>query len=237
MINKVKVIAFDADDTLWICEPYFQELNAQFLDMMADFIPPQLAAQELHKTVGANIGLYGYGIKPYSLSMIETIIRITGEELSGKYIKKVIALAHEMLARPIELLDGVEQVLQTLQPEYRIAVATKGDLLDQERKIKNSGIAHYFHHIEIMSEKHEDDYSKLIKRLGVQPDEFLMLGNSLKSDIIPVLALGAHAIHIPYYVTWEFERVEGDVSHPNLRTLNSIKEVLPILQRGVITSL
>jgi putative hydrolase of the HAD superfamily len=162
--------------------------------------------------------------------MIETIIRITGEELSGKYVKKVIALAHEMLAKPIELLDGVEQVLQTLHPDYRIAVATKGDLLDQERKIKNSGLADYFHHIEIMSEKHENDYSKLIKRLDVQPDEFLMLGNSLKSDILPVLALGAHAIHIPYYVTWEFERVEQDVSHLNFRTLNSIREVLPMLQ-------
>lgn len=232
MINKVKVIAFDADDTLWICEPYFQELNAQFLNMMADFIPPQLAAQELHKTVGENIALYGYGIKPYSLSMIEAVIRITGEERSGKYVKKVIELAQDMLAKPIELLEDVELVLQSLRSDYRIAVATKGDLLDQERKLKNSGIEHYFHHIEIMSEKHEDDYSRMIKRLGVAPDEFLMLGNSLKSDIIPVLALGAHAIHIPYYVTWEFERVEGNVTHPNLKTLTSIKEVLPMLKRN-----
>ena len=134
-----------------------------------------------------------------------------------------------MLDKPIVLLEGVEEVLDALKGKYKLVVATKGDLLDQERKLIKSGLSHYFHHIEIMSEKKEADYQKLIKHLDISFESFMMLGNSLKSDVIPVLALNGHAVHIPYHTTWEHETVDGDIKHPNFRQVETIKEVLSFL--------
>lgn len=134
-----------------------------------------------------------------------------------------------MLAKPIEILDGVENVLQSLKGKYRLVVATKGDLLDQERKLKKSKLEHYFHHIEIMSEKQDSDYLKLIRHLDIKTEEFLMLGNSLKSDIMPVLSIGGHGIHIPYHTTWAHEHIEHSIDHPNFRQVSTIKEILPYL--------
>jgi putative hydrolase of the HAD superfamily len=158
----IKVIAFDADDTLWINEPYFQETEKQFCALLEDYLPHHTVSRELLKTEIANLPLYGYGIKGFMLSMIETVLKVTDKTIKLEVIEKTIALGKELLARPIELLDGVEEVLLNLKDHYRLVVATKGDLLDQERKLKNSGIEHYFHHIEIMSDKGESDYLKLI---------------------------------------------------------------------------
>jgi putative hydrolase of the HAD superfamily len=144
-------------------------------------------------------------------------------------IEKAIEYGKELLAKPIELLDGIEEVLKKLKPDYRLVVATKGDLLDQERKLKKSGLEHYFHHIEIMSDKKEKDYLKLIKHLDIQPAEFLMIGNSLKSDILPVLEIGGHAIHVPYHTTWAHEKIEGTIEHPNFNQVESIHEVLSLI--------
>jgi putative hydrolase of the HAD superfamily len=226
---KIQVIAFDADDTLWVNEPYFVEIQNKFCVLLEDYMPAHSIAKELYKTEIENLALYGYGVKGFMLSMVETAIRVSNHTVTPALIEKVIGYGRELLQKPIELLDGVEEVLQSLKDKYRLVVATKGDLLDQERKLKRSGLAHYFHHIEIMSDKQEADYKKLVKHLDIQPDQFLMLGNSLKSDVMPVLAIGGHAIHIPYHTTWEHEKIEHTIEHPQFRAIQHIKEIVPFL--------
>ena len=221
-----KVIAFDADDTLWINEPYFQETEKKFCALLEDYLPHHAVAQELFKTEIENLALYGYGVKGFMLSMVETALRVTNNTVSLETIEKAIQYGKDLLGKPIELLDGVEEVLHSLKNKYRLVVVTKGDLLDQERKLKRSGLEHYFHHIEIMSDKQETDYQKLIKHLDIPPDEFLMIGNSLKSDVMPVLAIGGHAVHIPYHTTWAHEKMEHKVEHVNFRQAQTIKEIL-----------
>ena len=225
----LKVIAFDADDTLWVNEPYFRETEEKFAALLEDYLPLHSVMNELYKTEMQNIPLYGYGIKGFVLSMIETALRISNKNVSMGVLEKIIQYGKDQLEKPIEILDGMEGALKQLKNKYRLVVATKGDLLDQERKLKKSGLEHYFHHIEIMSDKQEADYLKLIKHLDIQPEEFLMIGNSLKSDVMPVLAIGGHAVHIPYHTTWVHEHVEETIEHKNFRQVESIKDILPEL--------
>jgi len=229
MKNQITVIAFDADDTLWVNEPYFRETEEQFAGLLEDFMPRHGILSELYKTEIANLPLYGYGIKGFMLSMIETAMRITSGKIDPIMVSKAIELGQEMLNKPVELLDGVEEVLKALHGKYKLVVATKGDLLDQQRKLTKSGLDHYFHHIEIMSDKQEKDYQKLIKHLDCKPEEFLMLGNSLKSDVLPVLNIGGHAVHIPYHTTWIHESIDHTIEHPNFYQMESLAEVLPKL--------
>lgn len=228
-MRNIKVIAFDADDTLWINEPYFQETERKFCALLEDYLPQHTISQELFKTEIDNLSLYGYGVKGFMLSMIETAIRISEGNIPNYIIEKIVQYGKELLAKPIEMLDGVEEVLHTLKGKYRLVVATKADLLDQERKLKKSKLEHYFHHIEIMSDKRESDYTKLIRHLDIKPEEFLMLGNSLKSDIMPVLAIGGHGIHIPYHTTWAHEHVDHSIEHPNFKQVETMKEILSFL--------
>ena len=225
----IKVIAFDADDTLWINEPYFQETEKRFAELLEDYLPQHSTARALLETEIRNLSLYGYGIKGFVLSMIETAIQVSERTIGVEAIDKIIRYGKELLSRPIELLEGVEEVLSALKEKFRLVVATKGDLLDQERKLKNSGIEHYFHHVEIMSDKKEKDYLKLIRHLDIQNSEFLMIGNSLKSDVLPVLAIGGHAFHIPFHITWAHEQLEHQVEHENFRQVTQLKEILPLL--------
>lgn len=227
---SIKVIAFDADDTLWVNEPFFQETERKFCGLLEDYLPHHSISAELYQTQVQNMSLYGYGVKSFILSMVETALRISENTLGVAVIEKIIALGKEMLEKPIELLEDVEHVLQSLSGHYRLVVATKGDLLDQERKLRKSGLEHYFHHIEIMSEKKEADYQKLIKHLDIETDEFLMIGNSLKSDVLPVLAIGGHGFHIPFHTTWAYEHIEHRVEHPNFRDFATISEVLMYLR-------
>ncbi|MFC0181684.1 putative hydrolase of the HAD superfamily [Pseudarcicella hirudinis] len=226
---NIKVIAFDADDTLWVNEPYFQETERKFCELLEDYLPHHTVSQELFKTEIGNLGLYGYGVKGFMLSMIETALRVSENTLNVEVLEKSLQYGKELLEKPIELLDGVEEVLQALKGKYQLVVATKGDLLDQERKLMKSGLENYFHHIEIMSDKQQRDYQKLLKHLDIAPDEFLMLGNSLKSDVLPVLEIGGHAIHIPYHTTWAHEKIEHHVEHKNFRHVQTIRDVLPFL--------
>lgn len=227
---SIKVIAFDADDTLWVNEPYFRETEDEFCQLMEAFTPQHTAARELLQTEIKNLPLYGYGIKGFMLSMIETALTISGNTIDVSGVEKIIGYGKALLARPIEVLDGVEVVLEALKSQYRLVVATKGDLLDQERKLKNSGINHFFHHIEIMSDKQEADYMKLIRHLDIKPDEFLMIGNSLKSDVLPVLNLGGHAIHIPFHTTWAHEHVDVHIDNVNFRQVQQITDVLELVR-------
>jgi putative hydrolase of the HAD superfamily len=198
---NLKVIAFDADDTLWVNEPYFRDTEEQFYKLLGEYASQRSLERELLKTEIDNLGLYGYGIKGFVLSMIETAFKVTDNRISTVVVAKIISLGKEMLNHPIELLEGVEEVLETLKDRYRLVVATKGDLLDQERKLRKSGISHYFHHIEIMSEKDDANYLKLIRHLDIQPESLMMVGNSLKSDILPVLNVGGYGVHVPYHIT------------------------------------
>lgn len=226
MNNQITVIAFDADDTLWVNEPYFRETEDKFAALLEDFMPRHSIIAALYQTEIANLPLYGYGIKGFMLSMIETLLKITGGKHDAKVVAQVIELGQEMLNKPIELLDGVEEVLKALHGKYKLVVATKGDLLDQQRKLTKSGLDHYFHHIEIMSDKQEKDYQKLMKHLDCNPESFLMLGNSLKSDVLPVLNVGGHAVHIPYHTTWVHESIDHAIEHPNFYEMESLSEVL-----------
>ena len=226
---NIKVIAFDADDTLWVNEPYFKEIEEKFCDLLEDYLPRHTLVKELFKTEIDNLALYGYGVKGFMLSMIETALRVTNNTLNIEVIEKALGYGKELLQKDIELLDGVEDVLKAVKGKYKLVVATKGDLLDQERKLKKSGLEHYFHHIEVMSDKQEADYLSLIKHLDIEPSQFLMMGNSLKSDVLPVLAIGGHAIHIPYHTTWAHEHVEHKVEHKNFKQVANIREVQPLL--------
>ena len=226
---NLKVIAFDADDTLFVNEPYFQEVEQKFCGLMSDYLSHQGLSQELFKTEIENLDLYGYGIKGYILSMIEAAMKISDNTISLEIIEKIIIYGKELLQKPIELLDGVHETLEVLSGKYKLIVATKGDLKDQQSKLHRSGLGHYFHHIEVMADKQEINYQKLLSRLEIQPNEFFMIGNSLKSDVLPVLAIGSYAVHIPFHTTWEHEKISHKVEHPNFRTLEKITDVLPIL--------
>lgn len=226
---NIKVIAFDADDTLFVNEPYFQETEEKFCALMQDYLSHQGLSQELFRVEIQNLSLYGYGIKGYILSMIEAAMKISNKTISVDVIEKIIEYGKELLQRPIELLDGVEETLKSLHGKYKLVVATKGDLLDQRRKLHNSGLGHYFHHIEVMSDKQEKDYHDLLNRLEIQPEEFFMIGNSLKSDVLPVLGIGGHAVHIPFHTTWAHEKIDHKVEHKNFKAVDKITEVLPLL--------
>lgn len=229
MKDSIKTIAFDADDTLWINEPYFQEAEKQFCTLLENFLPQHSVSQELFKTEMKNLHLYGYGVKGFVLCMIETASRISNRTVSLELIDKIIAIGQELLQKPIKLLPGVSETLGQLKGKYRLIVATKGDLLDQERKLKKSGLESYFNHIEIMSDKKVSDYQKLLKHLDCKPENFLMLGNSIKSDILPVLELGGYGGHIPYHVTWTHEQHEHNLKHDNFVELKSIDSILNYL--------
>lgn len=225
MKDKIEVVAFDADDTLWENEVYFQEFEHQFCDLLKAYQPQSAVSQELFKTEMKNLHMYGYGLKSMMLSMIETACRITGGEGNMHCVKEIVRLGQELLQRPVTLLDGVEEVLLRLQGKYRLVLATKGDLFDQRRKVRESGLMHYFCHIEIMSDKKEADYQKLLDTMKCNPRNFLMLGNSVKSDILPVLELGGYAAHIPYHITWQYETHDGNITSPNFIQLKNIKDI------------
>lgn len=224
-LKHIKVIGFDADDTLFVNEPYFQETEKKFCELMSDYLSKKGLEQELFRVEIANLSLYGYGIKAYILSMIEAAMRISNNTISIDVIEKIIEYGKELLQKPIELLDGVDDTLKSLHGRYKLVVATKGDLLDQRRKLHNSGLGRYFHHIEVMSDKQEVDYLDLVKRLDIEPSEFFMIGNSLKSDVLPVLGIGGFAVHIPFHTTWAHERIDHKVEHNNFTTFESITEI------------
>ena len=226
-MNNIKVIAFDADDTLWVNETYFRDAEHQFAKLLAKYETENKIDQEIFKTEVKNLKLYGYGVKGFILSMVECALELSNYQVSQQTIEAILNIGKKMLDEPIVLLDGVEEVLQSLQGKYKLIVATKGDLLDQERKLEKSNLAKYFHHIEVMSDKKVKDYKKLIKHLEIHPSELLMIGNSLKSDVLPLIEIGASAIHVPFHTTWIHEEVsDEEKSKSNYKTVKSIKEIL-----------
>lgn len=228
--STVKVIGFDADDTLWVNETYFREAEAAFAELLSEFETLNKIDQELFKKEIGNLPLYGYGIKAFTLSMVECALELSNYTISNSGIEKILNIGKAMLNKPVELLDGVEDVLKQLSKHYKLILATKGDLLDQERKLEKSGLTAYFHHIEVLSDKQEANYSKLLNTLEVNPSEFLMVGNSLKSDVLPLVNIKAKAIHVPFHTTWAHEMVtEKETIGKAYKTIPTLRELLNVL--------
>ncbi|MDR0646795.1 MAG: HAD family hydrolase [Elusimicrobiota bacterium] len=228
--NNIKIIAFDADDTLWQNESFFREAECGFYTLLSQYGAADKLSKELLRTEVENIPLYGYGIKSFTLSMIETALRLSGNKINAADIGEIIKMGRGILGRPVILIDGAEEVLKKLSSKYKLVLATKGDLLDQERKLLKSGISKYLHHVEIMSDKTPQSYKKLLKYLGVEPQCFMMAGNSLKSDILPVLKIGAKAVYIPHSDTWIYERVSCDnLKNKNFTAVEKIKDILNLV--------
>ena len=228
--ENIKVIGFDADDTLWVNETYFRDAELEFAKLLSQYETANKIDQELFKKEIGNLPLYGYGVKAFVLSMVESALEISNNQISHETIQKILNIGKTMIDKPVELLDGVEEVLENLSQNYRLILATKGDLLDQERKLEKSGLTDYFHHIEVLSDKKEDNYSKLLNHLDIKPSEFLMIGNSLKSDILPLVNIKAHAIHVPFHTTWIHEQVtEEETNGKAYKTVSSLRDILAYL--------
>lgn len=204
------MIAFDADDTLWHNEPIFHATEAQFAAMLAAYHPAEWVRDRLFATEMKNLGHFGYGIKGFILSMIETAIELTEGRVTGAEVQKIIAWGHEMLHHPVELLDGVRETIESLAGRYKLMLLTKGDLFDQESKLARSGLGEFFDAVEIVSTKNAATYAAIMRRHAVEPRRFVMVGNSLRSDVLPALEAGAHAVHIPYALTWAHEQLDEE---------------------------
>jgi len=227
--SNIRTIGFDADDTLWVNETYFRDTEEKFAELLEGYETKNKIDQELFKMEMANLDIYGYGIKGFMLSMIESALDLSNNKVSQKTIGEILDLGKRMISHPVELLDGVEEVLSTLTGKYRLIVLTKGDLLDQERKLEKSGLSQYFHHVEVLSDKKEENYSNLLQHLNIDVNEFLMIGNSLKSDVLPILNIGAKAVHIPFHTTWAHEMVAEDEMVNDHLKLSSLKDILKYL--------
>ena len=228
----ITVIGFDADDTLWHNESLFEANHTRFCSLLSRYHDARTVERTLYDTEVRNLELYGYGVKGFALSAIECAIELTEGRISAEELREIVVFAKEMLAHPVELLEGVHETVASLATRYRLLVITKGDLGHQERKIEESGLAGFFAAREIVSEKNAGTYRRILKRHGIEPSEFLMIGNSMKSDIIPVLEIGAFGVHVPYHLTWQGERATApESSGDRLFTLRHIRELPALLQR------
>ena len=210
----ISVVGLDGDDTLWHNETRFNLTQAELSDLLRRHVPGAGVESHLADVEMKNLGLYGYGVKAFTLSMIETAIQITDRRIPAADIEVILGWGKRMLMEPTELLPGVEEALRELSLRYDLLLITKGDLFDQESKLARSGLADLFLGVEILSEKNVDSYRGVLKRRGIKPEEFVMVGNSLRSDVLPVLGLGARAVHIPYHVTWHHELVPDESMPP-----------------------
>ncbi|MGB5652380.1 MAG: HAD family hydrolase [Robiginitalea sp.] len=224
--KDITTIGFDADDTLWVNETYFREAEEAFTALLEPYETKNTIDQELFRMEMRTLELYGYGIMGFMLSMIESALELYNGRVSQKTIAQILDLGKKMISHKLELLDGVEEVLETLSKKYRLLVLTKGDLLDQERKLKNSGLIDYFHHVEVLSDKKASNYKRLLEHLEVETSEFLMVGNSLKSDVLPILELGARAIHVPFHTTWVHEEVQPEEHTNSHLTISGLRDLL-----------
>ena len=229
-MNNVKVIAFDADDTLWDCQSWFDEVQQKCCKLLSPWATEREVSEGLFETERKNLSLTGYGTKAFTLSLVENAVRVTHEQLTGDIVMKLLMMGQELLQFPTTPLPEVEETLRHLadQRRYRLVVFTKGELMDQEGKLRRSGLEQYFSYVETVSNKTEREYRQLCENLGVAPEETLMVGNSFRSDIAPALATGAWAVHIPYHVVWELEKSE-EFPHDRLRKITHFGELLEIV--------
>ena len=230
-MKNVKVIAFDADDTLWDCQSWFDEVERKCGQLLAPWATSEAVSRGLIETEHRNLGLTGYGTKAFTLSLIENAVNVSGHQITGDVVMKLIELGKELLQFPTPPLPEVEETLRQLadRRRYRLVVFTKGELMDQEGKLRRSGLEQYFSHVETVSNKTEREYRQLCENLDVAPEETLMVGNSFRSDIAPALAAGAWTAHIPYHVVWALEKSE-EFPHERLHKLTHFGELLDIVE-------
>ncbi len=209
--RMLDIIAFDADDTLWHNEILYREAKAQFQNLLARYQSPEQVAQRLDEIEIHNVAWYGYGIKSFTLSMVETAVEVSNGQVSGDEIQVILAFGKRMHSAEVQLFERAQDILAQLAQEHALMLITKGELLEQSRKLEKSGLAHYFRHIEIVQDKTAASYHSLLEKYALRPDRFLMVGNSLKSDILPVIEIGGQAVYIPFEHTWAHEvvAVEG----------------------------
>ena len=227
--HSLKTIAFDADDTLWQNEQFFRITQDRFAALLGEYADPDHLSDRLNAAERRNILHYGYGIKGFTLSMLETAIEVTDDKVPASILKQILEAGREMLSHPLDLLPGVENVLGSLADKYRLLLITKGDLFDQERKLAQSGLAEYFDQVEIVSEKKPATYTEIFGTLDGGAEQAMMVGNSLKSDVIPALKAGAWGVHIPHDLTWVFEMAERPKKADRFIELKSLSTLPKLL--------
>ena len=227
-LDAYDVVAFDGDDTLWHHERLFEDIAGRFREMLSHHVDGDTIDRLLFDTERRNLEIFGYGVKGYGFSLIETALEVTNNDISGDEVQLMIDWVKEMLADPIETLPGVNETVAALYGKVRLGIITKGDLFDQEGKIARSGLGELMDHIAIVSEKDEPTYRRVFSEWEVDPGRVLFLGNSVRSDVEPVFEAGGTAVHVPYYLEWEHERVESP--NTDFLTLGGISEILDILR-------
>jgi len=225
-LRNIKTIAFDADDTLWENEILFRNAEKNYCKVLSEFQPKEKILSSLLLTELKNMEIYGYGIKAFVLSMIENALIISDKKITASQTSQIIDIGKKMLNNKVILMDGVKETLNILYGKFKLVLATKGDLLDQERKLKESGLLKFFSHVEIMTEKHEDNFKRLLNDTETPADNFLMVGNSVKSDILPVLKIGGYATYIPYKNTWALEYSDSSkIKNDRFFQLKNLREI------------
>jgi putative hydrolase of the HAD superfamily len=230
----IELVGFDGDDTLWHSEGYFQHAGAEFERIVGEWIDVADASvrTRMHAVERRNLALFGYGAKGMTLSMIEAAIELTGGRISAAHIHRIVELGRAILEHPVELLDGMRAAVEQVAQRHRVVLITKGDLFHQERKVEQSGLADLFHRIEIVSEKNAHSYARVLAECGVEARAFAMVGNSLRSDIEPVIGLGGWGIHMPYHVTWEHEMQHGvETGHARVITVDAPAAIPAAVER------
>ena len=231
--QRFDVIAFDADDTLWHSEDGFHAAENTFCELLSPFVADGV---DLHSvlvaTERANLSTYGYGVKAFGLSMMEAALSVSQGRVTTDVMERLLAVVRELLLAPVRLMPGVAEVVVDLARDHRVAIITKGDLVHQTRKVSTSGIDHLFDHVEIVLEKDPDTYVRVLREFDVEPHRFCMVGNSVKSDILPVLEIGGHAVHVPYHVLWELEKAEHPHGHGRFGEVGDISEVPVWVRHG-----
>ncbi|MFI4966637.1 MAG: HAD family hydrolase [Caulobacterales bacterium] len=229
---RITTVGLDADDTLWHNETIFRLTQDRFRALMAEVAAPEVLDARLATVERRNLALYGYGVKGFTLSLIETAVELTGGEPPGRIVADILAAGREMLGHPVEPLPGVDQALAELSDAYRLVLITKGDLLHQEQKLAASGLGDRFAAVEIVSEKDAATYARVFARHGTGAAEAAMCGNSLRSDVLPALEAGAWAAHVPYPLTWAHEMAEAPAGHPRFAELAAIADLPGWLRRS-----
>lgn len=228
--ENIRVLVFDADDTLWDCQSWFDDVERRCCKLLSPWATAREVSEGLFATERKNLSLTGYGTKAFTLSLIENAVRVTQGQLTGDIVGQLIDMGKELLLFPTTPLPEVEATLEQLSQSrcYQLVVFTKGELLDQENKLKRSGLEQYFSHVETVSNKTEAEYRQLCENLDVAPEQTIMIGNSFRSDIAPALTAGAYAVHIPYHVVWELEKSE-EFPHERLQKITHFNEILELL--------
>ena len=230
MARNLTTIGFDADDTLWQNEQFFRLTERRFAELLADHADPDHLSERLLEAEKRNLGVYGFGIKGFTLSMIETAIEVTRGRVPGEVIERILAAGREMLAHPVETLPHVRETLEALAGDYRLVMITKGDLFDQERKLAQSGLGELFQAVEIVSDKKPTTYERIFSERGDGAGRAMMVGNSLKSDVVPAIEAGGWGVFVPHELTWVLEHVEAPTDAPRFRQIGHLGELAPVIR-------